>query len=222
MSLTNLQAHHAKTKDKPYKIFDSDGLFLYVPTSGRKVWRFKYKLNRKEKLVSIGRYSRTGSYTLKEAREIRNELRAILSQGVDPALAKVLSKNPQGKTFREAALEWIAFKSIPNTKRCWKPTHSKAVLRSLENSVFQVIGDRVISTITPVDIDIVIDPIVKRGALEVAERALSRIGAVFRYAIEISPIPLHVMYLAMRATKKSYELTTGSMMSTTMADPSTG
>ncbi len=27
MSLTNLQAHHAKPKDKPYKIFDSEGLF---------------------------------------------------------------------------------------------------------------------------------------------------------------------------------------------------
>ncbi len=109
---------------------------MFIPTSGRKVWRFKYKLNGKEKLVDIGKYSRTGSYGLKEAREVRNELRAMLSQGVDPALAKIQSKNL-----------------------------------------------KVITTITPVDIDLVIDPIVKRGALEVAERALSRIGAVFRYAI---------------------------------------
>ena len=59
MSITELKARNAKAKDKPYKIFDSEGLFLFIPTSGRKVWRFKYKLNGKEKLVVIGKYSRT-------------------------------------------------------------------------------------------------------------------------------------------------------------------
>ena len=72
---------------------------------------------------------------------------------------------------------------MPNTKRCWKLSHSKAVLRSLGNEVFPAIGNRVITTITPDDIDYIIDPIVKRGALEVAERALSRMNAVFRFGI---------------------------------------
>ena len=39
------------------------------------------------------------------------------------------------------------------------------------------------STVTSADIDQIIDPIVARGALEVAERVLSRISAVFRYGI---------------------------------------
>lgn len=72
---------------------------------------------------------------------------------------------------------------MPNTKRCWKQSHSKAVLRSLENEVLSVIGNRVITTITTDDIDSIIDPIVKRGALEVSERTLSRMNAIFRYGI---------------------------------------
>jgi integrase len=180
MALTNTAAKNAKVKEKAYKLYDSEGLFLFVPTSGKKVWRFKYRFNNKEKLLVIGKYP---SVSLKEARERRDEYRTLLSEGVDPSQVRQNVKNPEGKTYKEVALEWIAFKSLPNTKRCWKPSHSKAVLRSLDNEVFPVIGNRVITTITPDDIDYIIDPIVKRGALEVAERALSRMNAVFRYGI---------------------------------------
>ncbi len=62
MSLTNTAALNAKPKNKPYKMFDSGGLFLYVPKaykSGKpvnKTWRFKYQFNNVEKLISIGGY----------------------------------------------------------------------------------------------------------------------------------------------------------------------
>ena len=85
MPITDLKAYNAKAKEKPYKIYDSEGLFLFIPISGKKVWRFKYKLNSKEKLIVIGRYSRGGLYTLKEAREVRDEFLGMLSSGLDPA-----------------------------------------------------------------------------------------------------------------------------------------
>lgn len=180
MALTNTAAKNAKSKDKAYKLYDSEGLFLFVPTSGKKVWRFKYRFNKKEKLLVIGKYP---SISLKDARTKRDEYHSLLSEGLDPSQVRQTVKNPEGKFFKDVALEWIAFKTIPNTKRCWKQSHSKAVLRSLGNEVFPVIGHRVITTITPDDIDFIIDPIVKRGALEVAERALSRMSAIFRYGI---------------------------------------
>ncbi|MFS1563093.1 MAG: Arm DNA-binding domain-containing protein [Candidatus Arsenophonus phytopathogenicus] len=31
-----------KTKDKPYRLSDGNGLYLYVPVSGTKVWQMRY------------------------------------------------------------------------------------------------------------------------------------------------------------------------------------
>ena len=178
MALTDIKSKAAQPKAKPYKIFDAEGLYLYVPPSGRKVWRFKYRFNGKECLITIGKFP---NKKLKDARKARNAYLLLLEDGENPAELKRLKKNPEGKSFKEVAQEWIAFKSIPETKRCWKPSHSKSVLKSLENEAFPAFGSRIITTITPSDIDYVIDPIVKRGALDVAERVLSRINAVFRY-----------------------------------------
>ncbi len=180
MALTDLKAKNAKPKEKPYKLFDAEGLYLYVPPSGRKVWRFKYKFNGKECLITFDKYPYKN---LKDARAKRNEYLSMIANGVNPAQAKKLEKKPEEKSFQEIAIEWVEFKSIPDTKRCWKPRHKKDVLRSLEKEVFPVIGKKIITTISSDDIDAVIDPIVSRGALEVAERALSRTNAVFRYAL---------------------------------------
>lgn len=189
MALTDLKIRNTKPKDKPFKLFDTEGLYLYVPPSGRKVWRFKYKFNGKECLITFGKYP---NKELKEARQKRNDYLEMLAEGVNPAAFKKQTKNPEGKTFKEAANEWIEFKSIPDTKRCWKPTHTKAVMKFLEREVYPLIGDKVVTTIISKDIDEIIEPIVRRGALEVAERALSRTKAVFRFALhkgyaEINP-----------------------------------
>lgn len=180
MALTDLKIRNAKPKSKPYKLFDTGGLFLYIPKSGKKVWRWKYKYNLKEKLIVIGGYP---VISLADARAKRDQFKLLLVEGVNPADAKKQQKNPPGKTFSEVAIEWIEFKSIPDTKRCWKPVHKEAVLKSLQREVFKTIGDKVITTVTSDDIDLIISPIVNRGALEVSERALSRINAVFRYAL---------------------------------------
>jgi integrase len=179
MALTDIQVRNAKPKDKPYKLFDSEGLYLYVPASGKKVWRFKYRFNNKEGLITVDKYI---NLNLKEARAKRNELISNLAQGIDPAQEKKQRKAPTGKTFKQVAQEWIAFKSLPGTKRCWKPTHTKGVEKALANDIYPSIGGKVVNTILPQDIDDLTSPIVARGALEVAERALSRINAVFRFA----------------------------------------
>ena len=54
MALTELQVRNAKPQDKPYKLSDSGGLFLLITTPGGKLWRYKYRYNGKEKLLSIG------------------------------------------------------------------------------------------------------------------------------------------------------------------------
>jgi hypothetical protein len=56
MSLTNTAIVNAKPGPKPFKLFDERGLFLLVTPAGGKWWRFRYKFDGKEKLLSLGIY----------------------------------------------------------------------------------------------------------------------------------------------------------------------
>ena len=56
MALTDTAIRNVKAREKSFKLFDANGLYLLVSTSGTKSWRFKYRINGKEKLISLGKY----------------------------------------------------------------------------------------------------------------------------------------------------------------------
>jgi hypothetical protein len=57
LPLTDLQVSKAKPRQKQYVLFDGGGLFFLVTPSGGKLWRFKYRLGGKSKLLALGIYS---------------------------------------------------------------------------------------------------------------------------------------------------------------------
>ncbi len=83
----------AAPRDIPFKLFDGAGLFLLITPSGGKWWRFKYRFGGKEGQLSLGTYPLV---SLTDARERRAELRAMLSEGINPSAAR--------KVHREADL----------------------------------------------------------------------------------------------------------------------
>jgi len=88
MPLTVKQIDNANPKNKPYKLFDTDGLYLYVLQLGKKVWRFKYKFNGKECLNTFDKYL---NINLEEARQRRNEYLSMIAKGINSAQAKNIS-----------------------------------------------------------------------------------------------------------------------------------
>ena len=66
MALTDTAIRAAKAEDKARKLFDGDGLFLFVTPTGTKSWRLKYRYMNKEKLLALGLYPQV---SLKDARE---------------------------------------------------------------------------------------------------------------------------------------------------------
>ena len=79
--LTDTKIKSAKPKEKDYKLFDGGGLFLIMAKSGGKRWRFKYRFNDKEKVLSLGTYP---SLSLKEARVKREEYKSQIANDIDP------------------------------------------------------------------------------------------------------------------------------------------
>jgi Arm DNA-binding domain len=53
---SNSGAARFEKTDKPYKLSDTNGLYLEVNPSGGRYWRFKYRFEGKEKRLSLGVY----------------------------------------------------------------------------------------------------------------------------------------------------------------------
>lgn len=87
--LTDKAVRAATSRDKAYKITDSQGLFLYVSTSGHKSWRLKCRVRGKEQLMTFGSYPEV---SLQAAREKRDAARKDLREGRDPRHAEKRAK----------------------------------------------------------------------------------------------------------------------------------
>ena len=85
MKLTDEVVQEAKPKGKPYKMADGDGMFLLVQPNGGKWWRINYRIAGKQTTLALGVYPKV---TLADARDRRDEARAMLIRGNDPAAAK--------------------------------------------------------------------------------------------------------------------------------------
>src|SRR5947199_6898126 len=111
-------------------------MYLEIAPSGGKWWRFKYRYGGKEKRLSLGVYpavplasrteknTGTGKHlTIKGARELRDEARALLASGVDPSERRKADKrNAAGRaanSFEAVAREWYAKQS-----HTWVATHA--------------------------------------------------------------------------------------------------
>jgi len=109
--LTALQVKKAKASpDKMYKLPDGGNLYLRIDSSGSKYWIFNYTRPYigKRNDLSLGTYPEV---TLEEARNIRDEYKKLIKQGIDPATVRLETKNQKLKeaehTFRVVSAEWL-------------------------------------------------------------------------------------------------------------------
>jgi integrase len=179
MSLTDTAVRRAQARSKPYKLFDSKGLFLIVTPSGGKWWRFKYHFQKKEKLLSLGIFP---DVSLKEARERRDLERKKLVSKVDPALNRKAIKAAEAdhlaNSFEVVSREWIDKQSS-----VWAASNTNKIRGQLELNAFPWLGDRPIADITPPELLQVVRRMETRGAFSTAHKVLQTCGQIFRYAI---------------------------------------
>lgn len=182
MPLSDAKIKAIKPSDTPRKFSDEKGLYLEVAPSGGKWWRFKYRIEGKEKRLSFGTYPEVG---LKEARDRRDEARKLVAAGTDPSearkaakVAKAARAEASAHNFETVAREWFAVRSSG-----WAASHADKIIKRLENDVFPWIGPRPVGDISAPDLLTVGRRIEARGALDTAHRALQNCGQIFRYAV---------------------------------------
>ena len=190
MKLNDRQIKNAKPAEKPFKLNDGKGLYLYINTSGGKLWRFDFSHNGKRKTLSIGKYP---TISLVEARQAAENARRLLVSGQDPSEAKQQEKRERQaaalNTFESIARRW----HTDNLHR-WKENHAARVLRYFETDVFPVVGAMSIQEIRVSDIKAVIDGVMARGVNNTAEKIREWTGAIFDYAVMLEIVETNPAY----------------------------
>jgi integrase len=165
----------AKPTNKAYKLYDGEGLTLLVRPSGTKVWQYPYKLHGKNNIYTIGQYPEIG---LALARQMRDEARKLVSNGIAPIEGKANHKLPEGakNSFGTVGLEWL-------NKQIWVTKHKANITRQLSQDIFHYIGDRTIRSISRQDIYGLLQRIEEREAYNVAKRTAQHCVQIFDYAL---------------------------------------
>lgn len=179
MPLTNIACQKAQPDQKPYKMFDSGGLYLEVMPNGSKYWRLKYRYFGKENRLAIGVYPRI---SLAEARERREQAKKALDNNVNPSVSKkeqkMRAQQNAETTFELVAREWHKL-----NEEKWTPNYAQDILHRMEMDIFPKIGSLPIADIRPVKILETLRLIERRGAFEMARRTKQYLGQIFRYAV---------------------------------------
>lgn len=159
-------------------MFDGAGLFLLISPAGGKLWRLKYRFGGREKLLALGSYPQI---SLADARQRRDEAKAMIAKGVDPGAARQAQKEAQSQaaeTFEVVAREWLAKKSSG-----WVASHTDTIRARLKKYIFPYIGSRPTAEIRPPELLTVLRRIESKGTIETAHRVKQICGQVFRYAV---------------------------------------
>ena len=177
--LTELQIKKAKPKEKMYKLYDGEGLVLRINPAGKKTWLYDYKLNNKRNTYTIGKYP---LFSLKEARDKKDELKKLVSQGVNPKF-----KN-KTYTFKEISDEYFELKLNELSQK-----HIKKLYSSLKANIFPFIGSMDINTIDSILIFSLLKRVQDRGAISYANKIFSLLERIYRYANTIGKAKKNIL-----------------------------
>jgi integrase len=179
MALTAGAIKSAKSRAKPYKLADSDGLYLLVTPSGGRCWRMNYRHLGKQKTLAFGTWPDT---SLADARERRDAARKVLARGDDPAeqikLERIAATVAASNSFKAVADEWLT-----KAEKEGRSAVTMKKLRWLLDFINESIGKRPIASISAQELLIMLRKMESKGKYETAKRLRSTCSQVFRYAI---------------------------------------
>jgi integrase len=152
----------------------ADSFFLSAPT-GSKIWRFKYRFQGKENLISLGHYP---AVSLKDAREKAAEARKTLGSGKDPSAERKASRQQFANTFELIAREWHKKQSL-----AWSDKYRVKILQNLEKHLFPHIGSRPVADIKASELLAALRKLEERGTIQTAHSMRALCSNIFRYAV---------------------------------------
>jgi integrase len=163
------------------------------------VWR--YKIGGKVRQTPIGTWKESGGKSLKEIREIKNQLATDKANGKDPITDKEANRlkkqadQIEAKQTQTTRIQELAAKDARMTVRglfdLWSRTDLRKrqdggseALRAFERDVFPIIGDVAAADVTKAHIQHIIDTMLARNVKRMTERVFSDLRQLFGFAMD--------------------------------------
>ena len=117
----------SKKEGRAIKTPDGGGLYFVAEPERSSWWRFDYRINGKQKTLSVGLYP---EISLPEARARRGELREQVANTIDPSQQRKAERASQSgaDSFEPIAREWWEYK-----RESWTEGHARRTLTRLVN-----------------------------------------------------------------------------------------
>jgi integrase len=180
MALNDTAIRALKAKKNRYEVTDRDGLLLEIHPSGKKVWRYRYRLNGKREKLTIGPFPAIG---LADARERRLNAEKAVNRQESPALTKKREKEAERRsggrihTVNDLAESWIeSVLKLANKNHRQDETY---VRRDLLPSIGKEKPDEVSAN----DIWRCAEAVLKRGHPQAARRVRNAAKRMFDFAL---------------------------------------
>ena len=162
-----------KAQDKPYKVTDRDGMYVYVSTTGVKSFRFDYTFNKRRETLTLGRY---GIVTLSQARDALLEAKKQLNAGISPSQAKKAQQRQSEDTIAKWWQKYLdATPLAAGTHKIKTATYTKEIEPFFANTD--------LSAIKPHHIREHCEAIVERGAPTTSARVRDIFNGIYNHAI---------------------------------------
>ncbi|MDO9405506.1 MAG: tyrosine-type recombinase/integrase [Polaromonas sp.] len=193
--LTDRAVKTAKATAKERLVADGGGLFLRVLPTGYKSWLLVYGFNGKRQKLALGS---TIDVSLARAREVASEERARIATGADPRVA-MMEREAEQVAQREALIAAdIQRKREASTLsemfEAWlehgvqRSDGNAELRRTFEKDILSRLGSKPVRGITDLELRDALRKVGRsRGRGRTAERMLSEIRQMYRWAIKRQP-----------------------------------
>ena len=175
--LTDVALKNLKSKEKPYKVADRDGMYVVVAPSGTVTFRLDYRLNGRRETVTFGQYG-PAELSLARAREMTIDARRLIMEGNSPAHEKQRAKRriKEAKSFGEFGERWLSTATMADSTRAMR----RAIF---ERELVPTCKNRLLHEITPDDLRALCAKIVERGAPATAIHVRDIVKQIYGFAI---------------------------------------
>jgi integrase len=178
--LSDTKIRASKPREKPYKLYDAEGLYLIVRPDGARWWRRRFRWAGREQTLSLGSYP---DVSLATARDRSSEIRKQIANGENPSEERrdeKLARLTAGeRTFKVVAADWLKHTAAALE---WTPKHQDRVRRRREAHFDPWISRKEVGEVTEDDIAACIQRVVDKGLYDTAKRVRSEVNLVFRFA----------------------------------------
>lgn len=179
--LSAVKVRKAEPAATPKKLPDGGGLTLYIPPTGAKVWRYRFRLGGKEQTLTIGAFPEV---TLENARNAHRAARWLVARGQHPlayAEDEAKRRSDRDRAADEHAFRAVAERWMSATASNLSPLTVKHRKGMLEKHVLKTLGGKPIGEITRNDLLILLSELDKTTATT-ARQCRGYIRQIFEYA----------------------------------------